>query len=195
MINFLYMSDPDILMSAFGIFIIFTVATIIGKWNLFRRAGYDGWASLIPIYSDYIYTKVAGVSILYFFLLIAMNYFWLSDLIMGNHSSKGDLLLICLVVWKIGLFFCNYNISRKIHKGMGFAILMTLFSYVMIPLVGLLNFKLDDEVMISLHGPFGEKRKVSKSIINEEKGYRYCSSCGARVKADSKFCGKCGKEI
>jgi len=54
--------------SAMGIFellIIFTIIPfflllIVSKWIIYKKAGKEGWESIIPIYSSYVLLKIAG---------------------------------------------------------------------------------------------------------------------------------------
>lgn len=44
------------------LFAIFALPAIIITWNLFTKAGKPGWASIVPIYNQYVFGKIAGVS-------------------------------------------------------------------------------------------------------------------------------------
>ncbi|HSX27931.1 MAG TPA: DUF5684 domain-containing protein [Candidatus Saccharimonadales bacterium] len=48
----------------FGVFIVIGllvvgIALLVATWRFFEKAGYAGWKSLVPIYSLYIYIKIA----------------------------------------------------------------------------------------------------------------------------------------
>ncbi len=53
-----------------GIVLIFVIFYIICMWKIYVKAGQDGWACLIPIYSTYIYTKIIGKPWWWIFLLM-----------------------------------------------------------------------------------------------------------------------------
>jgi hypothetical protein len=41
--------------------VVLYVLTAIGYWGMFRKAGVPGWWGLIPIFSTYVYIKIAGL--------------------------------------------------------------------------------------------------------------------------------------
>ena len=55
-----------------AVFIIFAIAlailTIIGQWKMFKKAGVEGYISLIPIYNTVTEMKLGGLPIYWFFL-------------------------------------------------------------------------------------------------------------------------------
>jgi signal peptidase I len=51
--------------------IIFLIATIVGLWAIFKKAGYNGWEIIIPFYNFYIWLKIIKKPLWwYIFLLI-----------------------------------------------------------------------------------------------------------------------------
>jgi hypothetical protein len=38
---------------------IAAIMTVIARWRIFNKAGEAGWKSLIPVYSDYVYARIA----------------------------------------------------------------------------------------------------------------------------------------
>ena len=51
-----------------GIFIIFLIA-ILSMWQIFNKAGEEGWKAIIPFYNTYLLTKIAGQPVWVFVLL------------------------------------------------------------------------------------------------------------------------------
>jgi len=43
-----------------GIGMVFGVLMVAGLWGMFSKAGWPGWAAIIPIYNAYVMVKVAG---------------------------------------------------------------------------------------------------------------------------------------
>ncbi|NLC48148.1 MAG: signal peptidase I, partial [Tenericutes bacterium] len=52
---------------AFVIFVIWIV-TVIGTWKIYEKAQRPGWASIIPIYSQYVLFEMVGMKGWYIFL-------------------------------------------------------------------------------------------------------------------------------
>jgi magnesium-transporting ATPase (P-type) len=59
-----YQGNESMLIAFMAFFFIFalilTVFMIITFWKIFRKAGYEGWEAIIPIYSTYILLKIVG---------------------------------------------------------------------------------------------------------------------------------------
>ena len=39
-----------------------TIISIVSLWKLFKKAGYQGWEAIIPIYNAVVLFKIAGLS-------------------------------------------------------------------------------------------------------------------------------------
>lgn len=196
------------------VFII--ILEVVGRWNLFKKAGRNGWEAIIPFYSSWVYVEIAELNWWYFLLVIASSF----ATILEGFESIGYLVSI------VGIFFCNYNISKKLHRDAFFAVLMTLFPFIMLPMIGFSkNYQWDDNVVVSCNGPinntsspnedsFGGQTNTNysgdinnNSFDNHDNFYdkndssdgirfiKYCSGCGAELKKGSKFCANCGREI
>ena len=183
------------------------IVYLVAKCKMYKKAGKNGWEAIVPFYSDWVYTEIAGVEWWWFIALIASNIF-------SFTSYNGDQTIsfnLTSVVGLFGAFVCNYNISKKLHKDVGFAVLMTIFPFVMIPIIGFSSsYSFDSNVKVTKNGPFdtnredntvvNEKHEEDTSIKNAEKekdesDAKYCPHCGEKVENNSKFCSKCGKEI
>ncbi len=176
----------------FGFPILFFI--VLGKWTLFKKAGREGWEAIIPGYSDWVYTEIAGVEWWWFIALIIYTY-----IIFTSIDHRGSDSSVFILIGLIGRFVCNYNISKKLHKDTGFAVLMTLFPFVMLPIIGLSrDYVVDDSVSVTPNGPFDDKKKDTpkvKKTTEKDDGSGYCPKCGHKIRKGNKFCTKCGKEI
>ncbi len=179
------------------IFVALVVFNIVGKWKLYEKAGRKGWESIVPFYNDWVYVEMAGLNSWYFLFLIAGSLSVVFNIDDNISIYNGTFRIIALA----GLFFCNYNISKKLHKDTVFAVLMTLFSFIIIPLIGFSDkYVWDDSVPVSVNGPFDDvnnnnNNKENNSNNNNEKDFKYCGHCGAKIESNSKYCSNCGKEI
>lgn len=195
------------------IVIVIGLLWLIGKWKLYKKAGKKGWEAIVPFYSEWIYVEIAGLEWWYFLFLIAGN---IANLINEDSSSLSS---AASIISYFGLFLCNYNISKKLNKNLLFAILMTLFPFIMIPLIGFSNdYKWDDSVGVRSNF-FSNKNNndinsnnnnfqnsSSNSYMNDTISYdnnsannlnsaRYCVACGSKLEADTKFCSNCGRKV
>lgn len=205
--NIFYNSNDYQLLAGLGliiiiillIFIPFCVLYIIGRWRLYKKAGKNGWEAIIPFYNDWVYVEIAGLN-WWWFLLVMAN----SSVNFSSGFFDGDSVVISIApfVSLFALYVCNYNISKRLNKDVGFAVLMTIFPFIMIPLIGLSNsYKFDKDIVVSNNGPFNNSiandTDSSNNRNNTGNNYklRYCSHCGHQVNADDKYCNKCGKAI
>jgi hypothetical protein len=100
-----------ILMAYIGFILIFLVFYIICMWKIYVKAGQDGWACLIPIYSTYIYTKIIGKPWWWTFLLII------------------PYVNIVFMIWGANL------LSKKFGKSEGFTVGLIFLGFVFYPIL------------------------------------------------------------
>lgn len=190
-------------LSVFGILILIALLVLlvallivyyIGLWKLFEKAGKNGWKALIPFYNIWVLIEISGLNWWYFLLII----FCVTDgIFIDFFDDVGG--LINLVV----MFFCYYNISKKFHKDTGYAVLITLFPLIMIPILGFSkNCIWDKNVLVSPNGPINDKQNnnfseqdsniSAKENSNDNK---FCTNCGKKINSNSKYCSNCGNKI
>ncbi len=169
------------------IVIAFVVLIVSGKLALFKKAGKNGWEAIIPFYSDWVYVEIAGLN-WWWFLLVSASF-------IVNILDLDELEGIAFLVNIISVFFCNYNISKKLHKDTGFAILMTLFPFIMIPLIGFSNnYQWDFSVKVSKNGLINDSNDNTNSGESGD-NKRFCTNCGHEISNDTKYCSNCGTEV
>lgn len=124
-----------------GIYLIFAlvwwILQIIANWNIFTKAGEAGWKSLIPIYGDYVFYKIAWQT----------SYFWLSFIlgIVASYVSSANLnesifltviaTLLRIVIAVINIMYC-IKLSRAFGHGIGFAIGLILLQPIFLLILG-----------------------------------------------------------
>lgn len=80
--------------------IVFLVLIIVGRWKLFTKAGIDGWKSIIPIYSDYIFiVKVCKLHWAFFVVVVFLTF--------GG---------VTVFINKFVYALCFYNLATICHK-------------------------------------------------------------------------------
>lgn len=88
----------------------------IARWNIFKKAGIDGWKALIPLYTDYLFFKLAWSANVYWYILGLK--------VIVSISSVDTILLyiiaalVLLTLWIVQ----NVKLAEKFSKGRGFAI-------------------------------------------------------------------------
>ena len=197
------------LFAALGIFAILiaiivvsiVVVFLVAKCKMYKKAGKKGWEAIVPFYSDWIYTEIAGVEWWWFIALIASNIFSFTT----NNGNQTISFNFTSVIGLFGAFVCNYNISKKLHKDVGFAVLMTIFPFVMVPIIGFSSsYSFDNSVKVTKNGPFDANKEDNNNVVekheedddkSKDTDVMFCPKCGNKLDKNSKFCSKCGKEI
>ena len=185
-------------------FVAFLVVYIVGVCKLYQKAGKSGWEAIVPFYNTWVLVEIAGLAWWWFFIVGAVTI--VSFLNIDDLESVGFLASL------FGSFCCNYNLSKKLHQDTGFAVLMTIFPFVMMPLIGFSNrYQFDSKVFVSDVGPFGRDDAVttdsSSSSVNEEDNpdkkekkeskseKRFCPNCGNEVNEEHQYCNHCGTKL
>jgi hypothetical protein len=84
---------------------------IIAMWKVFTKAGWPGWASLIPFYNVYVLIKIAGRPGWWFFLLLI--------------PVVNLIIIIVLCV----------DIAKNFGKGVGFALGLVFLPFIFYPIL------------------------------------------------------------
>lgn len=163
---------------------------IIATWKFYQKCGRKGWESIIPFYNSWVLTEIAGLNWWWFLLLIA------PPIMKTMFSDTGYANLLLSIVHLFACFICYYNIAKKFHKDTGFAVLMTLFPGIVIPIMAFSkNYVYDANVEVSKNGIFDSNNTNTTNTTNTNYNTKYCPNCGNPVNPNEKFCGNCGKEI
>lgn len=177
------------------ILIPFVIIYLIALWKLFKKAGRNGWEAIIPFYNTWVLAEIAGVAWWYALIIILSNFGVLAD------TGLEWILSLASIVSN---FFICYNLSKKFHQDTGFAVLMTVFPLVMIPILGFSSkYQYDGDVVVSENGPIGgsytyhgnsQESSHSEATMNYEEK-KFCAYCGKQLNIAAKFCGNCGQEV
>ena len=169
------------------LFIPILIVYFIALWKIFNKAGHNGWEAIIPFYNTWVLAEISGSAWWYALIIIVYN------LKMVDNGIVEAIISLAAIVSR---FFIFYNLSKKFHKEVGFAVLMTVFPIVMIPIIGFSNnYKYDKDVVVSENGPIGENNFQAKNGVNNYTTKRYCQYCGKQIHNDVKYCGNCGAEL
>lgn len=206
MYNYSSYNDLSAVMAGLGAIIILVVLIalavvifyLVALWKVFKKAGKNGWEAIVPFYNSWILVEIAGLNWWWFLIMI-------SGTIVSLLSIPG-LSALCQLANLVATFFVNYNIAKKLHKEVGFAILATLFPVIMYPIIAFSNnYQFDQSVEVSPNGPIGDNNNQTSSTTqntasvnnNSEntENSRFCTKCGTKTKGNEKFCTNCGNKL
>jgi hypothetical protein len=89
----------------FVVFLVLAVLLTIAMWKIFKKAGEEGWKSLIPIYNMIVLFKISKISP---FLLLVYLFAWVPFI--------GQLAVLGVIIYQ------NISLSKAFGKDVGFAI-------------------------------------------------------------------------
>ncbi len=130
-----------IILAVIGILIAIAVSifVIISFCKLFQKAGEPWWKALIPLYSSWVETKMAGLAWWWFLIITG-----LSAVVSGVENPN---YVFCMGLL-LASFNYAFNLSKKFGKSNGFAVLLTLLPFVGFPILafGKATYNADAEV-------------------------------------------------
>lgn len=88
------------------------IVSVAAYWKMYAKAGYPGWAALVPIYNIYIMVKIAG-----------KPGWWM-------------VLMFIPIVSIIILIIINIGIAQNFGKGIGYGLGLTLLPLIFVPVLG-----------------------------------------------------------
>lgn len=91
------------------LYLAIAVASIVGMWKVFEKAGEPGWAAIVPFYNMYVLAKIAT----------------------GN-----GLLFLLVLIPIVGAAYLFYKLGLAFGKSMGFIVGLILLSPVFLILLG-----------------------------------------------------------
>lgn len=184
------LSDGMTAVLVIGGIILFTfiIILIVAMWKVYEKAGKEGWKSIIPIYSYFVLTEIAGIEWWWFLLAIADNI--VSSLDIKSLESIANLISL------FASFNIYYNIARKFNCNKKKAILAGIFPGIFVLIFGFSKKEVyNANIPVSKNGIFGTTEdNVVNNNDDDNKKTVYCQNCGTKINKDSKFCTNCGKE-
>jgi hypothetical protein len=95
------------------------VAVVAGGWKIFTKAGQPGWACIVPFYSTYVLTQIAGKPILWFILTFVP-------------------LVNFVIVILLGI-----EVAKKFGKSAGYGLGLVFLSPIFVPMLGFSDAQYD----------------------------------------------------
>jgi hypothetical protein len=112
-----------------GVIFIVTIATIVGMWKMFDKAGRPGWAAVVPFYSDMIRNEISGTPVVwtyYTWIALALNIFTV------GLAGFGAVLLLVIYFFTFGPLLKAFGRDN----GTGSRLFALFFPYVVFPQIG-----------------------------------------------------------
>lgn len=104
-------SDSSSIMSI--VYLVIMLATLVGMWKVFAKAGEPGWAAIIPIYNVWVMVKIA-----------ARPWWWFLVILIIPCAN----IILAIIVW--------LDILRKFSKPAWHIVLILFFSFAYLPWLG-----------------------------------------------------------
>jgi len=193
----------------FILILLFIIIEIIASWKMFKKAGKNGWESIVPFYSSYVLTEIAG-----------LNWWWFLFLIINTKFEyKFDNITLGISLFGfLGNFNCYYNIARRFGKDKTTAIFAGIFPYIFVLIFGFSRNEIYDcDIAVGVNGIFSSDdivynncsrnscnldnqstdtvdKECSNIDDNFKKEYSFCGNCGKKLNNKDKYCSNCGRK-
>ena len=172
--------------------LVVAVITIVALWKVYKKAGYEGWETLIPIYNLVIMFKIAGL-------------------------SPWNILLLFVPFVNIYIVFRLYiNLAHKFGKSTAFGVGIVFLSIVFLPLMafddncvyqnGIEQPMNNNQQMYNNQQPINNQQMYNnQQPINNQQMYNnqqpvnnnqnyFCPNCGTQLNNSAQFCPNCGRQ-
>ncbi|MBQ2872863.1 MAG: zinc ribbon domain-containing protein [Bacilli bacterium] len=142
------------------------IIQIIGLWKVFKKSGKGGWEAIVPFYCNWVLVEISGLNWWWFL-------FFFAPLVLGVIG----LAWLGSLAYLFAVFNCYYNISKKFNKGTGFAVCLTLFTPICIPILGFSKNNVYNNVPVSNNGVFAP---TESNTTNDNVNYAYQNTNNAQ---------------
>ena len=176
---------------------VVAILSIVGLWKMFKKAGEEGWKSIIPIYNVYTLATIVGVSpwwILIVFATALISGVLPALSILGTAANIYFSVILCV------------SIARSFGKDDGFAVGLFFLSPIFYLILGCGSAEfqgkkpMKDPIMEFVDNEILHKEtSTPEANVTEEKttapAEKFCTNCGAKIDGDSSFCTSCGTKV
>lgn len=189
----------------FGLILLFVsvalvVIGIIANWNIFKKAGKEGWEAIIPFYNTWVLFEISGLNWWWFLIALSpvvisfMGIFVILFLKVDGSGLSTLANLVSMFTW----FNCYYNLAKKFRKDTTTAVLAGIFNFIFIYIFAFSKKEIyyaDEKVSPNGVIPGNENStQTSNATTNEDNQIMVCTGCGCKIENNHKFCSVCGKE-
>lgn len=193
----------------FILILLFIIVEIVALWKMFKKAGKNGWESIVPFYSSFVLTEIAGLN-WWWFLFLIINFKF-------EYNFTNNISLGVSLFGFIGNFNCYYNIARRFGKDKTAAIFAGIFPYIFVLIFGFSkNEVYNSDIIVGVNGIFSSEdminnntsdincnnnqstdtvnKDISNNDYNLKNEYSFCGNCGKKLNNKDKYCSNCGRE-
>ena len=149
---------------------------IICNWKIFKKAGKQGWESIIPIYNFVVLLEITNLPMWYIILLF-----------LPGANIVASILIYIELAKKFGQSSA-FGIGLVFLNPIFMAILAFNKNYVYQGVVAVNN--------VQMQQPGYNNGPVQQTVYNTESVQAsHCSNCGAPVNLGDRFCMHCGNQL
>lgn len=164
---------------------------IVANWKLYEKANENGWAAVIPFYTDYTMYKICwgnGWFFLLTFVPIANIVIHIITMIKLSNAFGKDGGWACGLIFLNLIFLCIMAFSSE-------------YQYVGVPGEG--NSAAGTDSSGDYQNPYSQTGYQQSSQGSQyyyqqpsaSRSAKYCPYCGVALEGTPKFCHKCGKPL
>jgi len=201
------------------IYLVIALVSVVAKWQLYKKAGKEGWAAIIPVYSTYVETQIAGLSP--YWLIVTVATAFISGVSSGSESDLFSLISLVLSLANIYFYFIlNLSFAKSYGKSEGFGVCMALFPIIFLPVLAfskdtkyvgvapvgdlIRKYITKDEpttnnnVNSNVNNSVNQDANANATSVNEQQqntAGSYCPNCGKPVSQTDVFCQSCGSKL
>lgn len=119
--------------------IVWYVLQIIARWNIFKKAGVEGWKAFIPFYNSYIQYKITWkVSMFWIVIGLSVAGGLLTSLIGGGLAGAvAGIMTFAAAIIEYPM--ANHKLSKSFGHGIGFTIGLLFFESIFMLILGFGN--------------------------------------------------------
>ena len=96
-------------------FIAYIIFNLIILWKFAVKTGYPGWSLYIPIYSNFVWFRIAGMDTVWFILSLAPNF------ILYMYPGNMGVYIVSIIFSLIVSFCFCHSLARRFGKDIGYA--------------------------------------------------------------------------
>ena len=161
------------------------VLMIIAFWKLFKKAGKNGWESIIPYYNTWTLTDISAAHWIWWIVLTVAAV---------GFTKAGTLGSMCTVAVILADLVIAINVAKKFGKTTGFGVLCALLPFIGYPILAFGSAKYDKDEKVAPHGIF-DRQWNQEHAQEVKKNTSECPKCNEKVSKNMNNCPNCGNKL